>query len=137
AMNNKFTDYCRRIMNTIGHERQDRQTIIYTLLADLERIADEYKRICDFFHAERKPASKEVLAIFKEINKYARTYYELFYKYDPVKLKYMTDGGKDIVPRLESFVQSSNRHDAMLAHHLIYITIGLYDLSYTYIELNM
>ncbi len=137
AMNNKFTDYCRRVINTRGYNDQNRANIIYTLIADLERLADEYKRICDYFYKERKPITQGLIKTFGDINKYLRNYYELFYKYDQEKLEYEIDKGKKITETLEKAIQSNNKEDAMLAHHLAFITIGIYDLSYTYVELNM
>ncbi|MBW2971858.1 AbrB/MazE/SpoVT family DNA-binding domain-containing protein [Candidatus Woesearchaeota archaeon] len=135
SMNNKFTDYCRRILNKYGYKDEKRTPVVYTLVHDLERLGDEYKRICDHFYKEKQPVNKDLLKLFQKINKYIRTYYELFYKYDRAKLEYLLNEGKTIVKSLQTFLTSKSASDAILAHHLIYITIGVYDLTYTYVEM--
>jgi phosphate uptake regulator len=137
AMNNRFTDYCKRILNKSGYKEGKRTNVMYSLSCDLERVADEYKRICDFFFDRKKPASKELLVLFNKINKYLRVYYEMFYKYDPDKLRYVLGEGKNIVKKLEQFLGAGTKADAVLAHHLIFITIGIYDISYNYVEMHI
>ncbi|MBU2561941.1 MAG: AbrB/MazE/SpoVT family DNA-binding domain-containing protein [Nanoarchaeota archaeon] len=135
SMNNKFTDYCRRILNKKGYADSRKTNVVYTLVHDLERIGDEYKRICDHFSRERRPASKEILDLYHQLNLYLRTFYELFYKYNKEKLETILKEGQGIVEQLNRFLIGKNKDDAILAHHLIYITIGVYDLSYIYIEI--
>ena len=137
ALNNRFTDYCLRVLNKRGYKDEKRRCIIYSLVHDLERIGDEYKRICDYFYEEKKAISPELLKAFQKISKYLRAYYELYYKYDQDRFRYVLEEGKSIVNNMYSYLGSKNKAEARLAHHLIYITIAIYDLSYTYVEMNV
>ncbi len=135
--NNKLTDYCRRILNKKGYKEENKTNIAYILIHALERVADEYKRICDYFGKEEVTVRKDVLNEFQAVNRYIKAFYELFYKFDEEKLRYIVDEGKIIVRNLENAFNSENRGEVVLAHHLITITIGIYDLSYTIIELQI
>ena len=60
---------------------------MYEIVKQLERIADEYKYLCDELSDNGKTAlSKEILNLFEEINAFFDTFYRMFYKFDP-KLK--------------------------------------------------
>ena len=137
AMNNKFTDYCRRVLNRKGYEDSRKVTVIYTLVHDLERICDEYKHICDHFGKERTSVSPALMKLFHDLNRYIRTYYELFYKYDQDKLLFLLEKGRSIAIGIEKFLGKKSRSDSVLAHHLLSVAKGMYELNYTYVELNI
>jgi hypothetical protein len=82
--NDKYTGYCRRVINK-GHFNHKSITVMYCMIEELEKIADEYKYMCDFFTENPgliNEVGKEVKRLFGELKVFYKESYELFYKFD-------------------------------------------------------
>ncbi|MFT4303560.1 MAG: hypothetical protein ACMXYG_03275 [Candidatus Woesearchaeota archaeon] len=137
TINNKFTSFLLRLISKKGYKRQDRSLQAYDLIQNLERLADEYRYICeDYVNANnKKEISSEALSLLKEINNYFITFYELFYKYDSVK--------KDIINKQKNELSNKAKElfkrnkDIILCHHLISLVEKIRNTSGSYLAMNV
>lgn len=104
ANNNKYTGHCRRIINK-GLYNSKNVAIMYSTIEELEKIADEYKYLCDFFIGNPKiisNVSKECQDMFKNLNKFFDACYELFYKFDMKKCAELFEKRKELITNVRS-----------------------------------
>ncbi len=136
-MNNKFTDFCIRILNKKGYPEAEKTHFLYVTIRELEKVADTLRDICNIF-VERKETKirKEVFDVFNEATKYLRIYYELFYKFDSQKTTYLEDQKTDIVKKAEEMMGGS-REENILLMYLINIFKKAHELTGPYSCMNL
>ena len=126
---NKFTDFCRRILNKQGHPKFKRTAPLYHIIEMLEKIGDEYKEIHKFFVQNPFKPNKEMVQLYMQINKFVEDFYELFYKFDTDKLKRFNTS-KDKVDKLllDAFPKTKKEHLPVI-HRLSNVTSRTFDLN--------
>ena len=137
ATNKKLTDFCRRILTKTGYKDNKKTTIMYSLVHDIEKIADDYKHICDYFYENKKTVGSDVLKIYKAVNDYLGIFYELFYKFDMKKNERMFDEGKAIIKEAYELFRKKSAEEQILLHHLINLTTKIYELTLPFLQLNI
>ena len=136
TINNKFTSFLLRLLSKKGYKDPNRTLQAYDMVQNLERLADEYKYICDNLINTKKPIDKEVLTLLNEINHYYNLFYELYYKPDPEKRILVYQNRKNIKKKADDFLKKGK--NPLLSHHLvaliekIYNTVGSYFALSTY-----
>jgi phosphate uptake regulator len=88
---NKFTDFCRRILNRSGYSKLKRTPPFYYVLEELEKTGDEYKEIYKYLSSKKLPLNKHVLTVFAETNELLEIFYNMFYKFELQKIKTLHD----------------------------------------------
>ena len=83
---NKYADFCRRILNKKGYASFIKTQTVYFIVEELEKISDSYRDLCKASIEINKKISKDIEAVFKEVNAFFREFYELYYKFDLNKL---------------------------------------------------
>ncbi len=127
SLNNKFTDICIRILNKRGYKNQKRTMQMYEMVKNIERIADEFKYICNLFAGYDKKIEKEVIASFKEAVDYYLTFYSMFYKFDPkLKEKIFLDR-KKLIDKYLSQIEKSKGKTSIFLHNMINIVQKTYE----------
>ncbi|MDP2749866.1 MAG: AbrB/MazE/SpoVT family DNA-binding domain-containing protein [Nanoarchaeota archaeon] len=127
--NNKFTDFCKRLINKKGYHEIDKSALIYAILRDIEEVADQYKYICKHGYETKVNLSKETIALFEEVNSYFRTLYELFYKFDKNKASKIVFKKKDLMNKLqELFFKTKNNDEKLIIHHLMCLTEAVFNM---------
>jgi len=125
ANNNKYTGHCRRIINK-GLYNSKNIAIMYATVEELEKIADEYKYLCDFFIGNPKiilNVSKECQDTFKDINKFFDACYELFYKFDMKKCAELFQKRKELITNVKKtwLKKKLSATDIALIHYYLVI----------------
>lgn len=126
-LNNRFTDVCIRILNKKGYKVPKRTMQIYEVVKNIERIADEFKYICDLFFGYGKKIDKAVLESLKEAVDYYLDFYNMFYKFD-IKLKekiYLNR--KKLIEKFTVQLEKSKGINSRFLHNLINIIMKTYD----------
>jgi len=136
----KILAFCRRIINKSGYKQYKKATYMYCVLEELEKIADEYKYMCDFFLEDVKylrKIDKKIIELYMELNNFYAGVYSLYYKYDIKKVielfrkrKFLVDGS------LEMFKLKSER-GCRLAHYLLVITQKIANLLALKMEMEI
>ena len=79
-VNNRLTTICRRVLNKKGKTKNI--AFMYGTVEQLECIADEYRDLINYIIGKKPKIGKELMEMFKQINKMFEMYYECFYKFD-------------------------------------------------------
>lgn len=124
SLNNKFTDFCIRILNKKGYKIPERTIQMYEIIKNLERIADEFKYICDELKMNKK-IEKEFLICLKEAVEYFHLSIALFYKYDNELKEEIYLKRKKLIEKFSN--QLKNSKNPILFHYLINIIQKTYE----------
>ena len=127
ALNNKFTDVCIRILNKKGYKIPKRTMQIYEIVKNIERIADEFKYICDLFSGYSKKIDKDMLNNFVEAVDYYMVFYNMFYKFDQGLKKKIYLDRKNLLEGYYSALERSKGINSRFLHHMINIVQKTYD----------
>ena len=77
--NTKYCAYCERYLNKKGLKNH---AFTYVIIWALEKIADEYKYLCEYVVPNKVIASKATIEYCKEVNTFFRQLYMIYYKFD-------------------------------------------------------
>lgn len=126
-LNNKFTDICIRILNKRGYAPANRTMQMYEIVKNIERIADEFKYICDVFKGSSKKIDADALKLFKEVVEYYLAFYQLFYKFDVELKKKLYLERKKLIQRLARKMETSKGVNSLFLHHQMEIVQKTYE----------
>ena len=124
--NNQLTNFCERILNKKGLDEPVKTNFLYVIMWNLEKIADDYKYICEHLSAKKR-ISKETMELYDRVNKLLRNYYELFYKFDVEKLSVLSDDFKKLSKDIETSL--SKGEDSIVLSHLYHVALKTVDFS--------
>lgn len=129
--NNQLTNFCQRILNKRGEPIKS--TFLYVIVWNLEKIADDYKYLCQHL-MEHKKVGKETINYLDNTNKILRNYYELFYKFDLQKLNKISKEFKQLKKEISAMIAKSE--DALALSHLLHLLLKTADFSASIYALN-
>ncbi len=121
-INNKLTNFCERLLNQKEFPDYRKTKAVYVMITLLEQIADDCNGICTYleqFKNKEIKISKQTVSYFKEAIDFIKTFYELFYKFDRIKLwelmkdRYYLDYRKYI-----NLLTGQPKHEIALVHHI-------------------
>lgn len=116
--NNKLTTFCRRILNKKSYTKTLKLTYLYCLVEELEKIADEYRYICEYLMKKEPKSSKDILEIYQKTNNFFNEFYELFYKYDQAKIINLYNLKKEVITEIDLQFDKKNGSYHKILHHL-------------------
>ena len=86
-MNNKLCNLCERILSKKGYTDHMKTLFIFTLVRELDQIADNFRDLCRFLLKEGKiNISPDILKIYENVNALFNEVYELYYQFDIVRM---------------------------------------------------
>jgi phosphate uptake regulator len=132
SINNRFTMCCARILNKKGHAKYKRTLPAYDLVKQLERIADEYKYICDLLKNYNARVPKHILDFFAKINDYYYGFYQLFYKFRPELKKDIYENRIKLLQEGKEIIIKTKGKESMLIHYLMNVLSKTYDAAGAY-----
>ncbi|MBI2176127.1 AbrB/MazE/SpoVT family DNA-binding domain-containing protein [Candidatus Woesearchaeota archaeon] len=135
--NNRFTTVCRRHLNKLGTSTYGKIGPLYYIIEELEKVADQYKYICQHFSnlQDRKiKINDDVLGTFAVSNKMLRVFYELFYKFDTEKIVQLKALRDKVVENAHKLFEKRLSHaDYWLLHHSLVLANMMFCLVGPYI----
>jgi phosphate uptake regulator len=135
---NKYSDFCRRVLNIQGYESTKKTTTYYHICEELERIGDAYGDLMKFMIANKiKKVDAATLNLISEINQYLRLFYELFYQFDLKKLEEFGELSAKLRGELEKRFTSSSVNVIKLNHHLYKIFFMIFNMNGALITANI
>jgi len=121
STNNKLTNFCERMLNKKGYKDYKRVNIIYLIIVNLERIADEFRDLCDYIHKNQEmKISKDTLAVYKGCVELFDLFYQLFYNYDLEKMFKMKEKRIELETRAFGLI-TKKKDDTVTLHYMIAI----------------
>ncbi len=137
GLNNKFTDICTRILNKRGYKRANRTLQMHYVVKNLERIADEFKYLCDALASHKGPLSKKNQNMFQEAVDYYLAFYAMFYKFEPKLKRRIYEDRKQLLKNYTQALKQYKGTDSLFMHHLISIVSKTYDAAGAYFALML
>lgn len=125
--NNQLTNFCERLLN-FGIYDYPKTTFLYTIIWNLEKIADEFKYILQL---ENVKSSGEILSLFEDVNKLFRDYHSVFYNFNIRRFNDLYIRAKRIETKIVKV-----KGDFKLKFHLMNIVSKLLDFSSCFIGLK-
>ena len=139
--NNRFTTACRRYLNRRGHTSPSKTGAMYYIVEDLEKLADEYKYLCTYFYERRKESvtvSEKTLELLSNVNQLLRDFYELFYKFDMVKLTQIAKLRKKYIEAaLTALEEAETKYDRVTLHHILTVTQKIFNYLGPYLVMEL
>lgn len=135
--NNKYTGYCRRIINRGSYSKRD-SYLMYCVLEELENIADEIKYLCDYLiekPARLKSLGNACLEMYREINTLLNDTYALFWSFDLRKCTELFYRRKAFVKRHKQFNQKTCDH--AMVHYSVVITQKIANIAYFKFQMEL
>ncbi|MBI4150851.1 hypothetical protein HY492_01880, partial [Candidatus Woesearchaeota archaeon] len=126
---NKFTDFCRRIINRSGYAKLKRAPPFYYVLEELEKIGDEYKSIYQYVAAKKLKPGRAILVAFADTNKLFESFYEMFYKFELVRVKAMHDQKHQLDAETQKLIDRSKRSELEMLIRLRSIADRIYNMK--------
>ena len=128
--NNRFTNFCRRVVNKRGFSDFRKACFVYVIIEQLEKIADEYKYLVDYLVESgiKKKISDETIIVFDRVNKFLETFNELFYGFDNDKAEKFIKERTLLKAECLSLLSTKPGPDTPILHHMITITEMTYNL---------
>jgi len=78
--NNQLTNFCLRILTKKSKEKES--FLKYVVVWNLEKVADEYKYLCQELAHSAEEIDPKLIETFEEVNELVKAFYGLFYKFD-------------------------------------------------------
>jgi len=126
--NNQLTSFCLRLINKGLYKEPEKQLFITTIVWNLEKIADEYKAICVGLSKNSEEISKEILVLYKDVNRFLNSYYELMYRFSVEAVNALVNRKQEIIDALNS-IRPRNRFESQLLNNLWAVVSKTVDFS--------
>ena len=139
--NNRFTTICRRYLNKSGREITSKVGPLYYIIEELEKIADQYKYMCQHFYNlkdGKTKLKKNIVAIFGKTCDMIRDFYDAFYKFDPEKVRRLKNVRNQIVDDAHRMFQKNLSHaDYWLIYHTLAISTKVFGMTGSLLMLKL
>ncbi len=106
---NKFTNFCKRVLNKNGYHPSHKLPFLYSLVRDIEMIGDVYKYLVGDVQALN---AKEV-AFMKEVNAYVQAVYDLYYTFSEDRVTKMRRDKETLLKKGKELVKTGS----LVGHH--------------------
>lgn len=131
--NNRFTHVCRRYLNKAGSGFEGKNGPMYTIIEELERVADQYKYLCNtLYEIKGKSTSidKNAFKLFVLTNDMLRIFYELFYKFEVEKLVKLKEQRNFIFAEIDkAFRRKPTYQDSWVLHHTLALSNRIFGMT--------
>ena len=125
---NRYSDFCRRVLNK-DPLRFERSGPLYFILEQLERIGDLYRDVAGEAEKDKMGLGEDMLGVFREINKYLRDYYELFYKYSLEGMDKFLSKNKIIHDKLMLLEEKAKKEELKYIFYFMIILQSTFDMN--------
>ena len=134
--NNQLTNFCERMLND-GIYEHSKTTFLYTILWNLEKIADEYKYLCKILNENKIDLNKNTIKLLEETNRLLRDYYNLSYEFKIEKINDLEELRNDINLKYLECLKNNNNIELEVINHIIAIASKCSDFTTNIIGLNI
>ncbi|MBI4450969.1 phosphate uptake regulator PhoU [Candidatus Woesearchaeota archaeon] len=98
---NKFSCFCRRLLNKHGHPDNKRPAPLYAVIEQIEEIGDMYKKVCQYYRDTKLKMHPNISRVYEDVNSFVHKLLDMMYKIDVHKLRDLNDERKRLVEALE------------------------------------
>lgn len=110
----KFVSYCLRLLNKKGHPNFAEAFFLYHIIANMDNIVDIIKYAGRDLLRYNKKMSKDSVKILEDIRGSITSYYDFFYRYDPEKIKKLSENRDQVKFKVREVIKKKVPHDEIL-----------------------
>lgn len=107
---NRYSDFCRRIINK-RHGEAGKVGPLYCIVEQLEKIGDIYRDIAKKVSKDKMQLSSESLKLLDSANSYLRDFYEAFYDYSYKRTAAFIEGKKKKDEQVNDVLDKCKRNE--------------------------
>lgn len=138
---NKYTSFCTRIIQKKGYKDMRRSILMYMIVEEIEKTADEYKYLCDYFTDSKgkdiKNIRKEVLQLFSALNTFMDNVYNIYYNFSLQEANELFRFRKKFINDIHEKTTPFTGRDGRLGHYLVNITQQLTNILSFKMEMEL
>ncbi len=124
----KFTDFCKRILNKKGYKEHEKTVFLYTIVRDLEKIADFYESIIREILTSKQELDDKTEKLFSRTNQFIKQFHELVFKFNEEKQTRFIEEKQEIKIFYKKILETKNLKNNYLAFNLISIIKNISNL---------
>ncbi|MBI2581395.1 phosphate uptake regulator PhoU [Candidatus Woesearchaeota archaeon] len=126
---NRYADFCRRILNTVGHRVVKRVPPSYYIVEQLERIGDSYREICAYCGNSRIGIGTDVAAAFGKVNSFFRQFQKAYARFDVKGIAEFARTHYELVKDSENLLQQADRKELPVLVWLKIAELDIFDMN--------
>ncbi len=130
---NKYCDFCRRVLNK---ESITGAPMIYYIVEQLERMGDLYRDLCKHF-LEHPAKLKKHTALFQEAHALLQQFYTLYYRFTLERYETLGTSFKTLQKRIEDALSPADKQDVFFLMYLHQIAEAIFDINGAALVLNL
>lgn len=116
---NKFTNYCRRLINKQGITKIKDVPMVYYIVEEIENIGDEYKYMCKFLMAKDvKIDDSELIGLLEDVNKLVNDFFSLYFKFGPEKARKLAEDRDKIAEKINKAFKTKSADETRFLDYL-------------------
>lgn len=128
-INNKLTHLLRRALNKQGNQNYKNTILLYLVIGQLEKAADELRDLCLIADLN----SREVLKLLPDLKEFIDLFYKLFYNYNNQLASFFEVKGLEFNKKCKILIKKSS---SLEIHYLMNFVEIIYNLSGPIISLK-
>jgi phosphate uptake regulator len=117
----RLTTFCKRAINKDFPD--EKKVFMYFIVSEIERIADEYRDICDALKDKKIKLNSETLDFYKEVNDYLNLFYDIFYQRRMNLLMELFDKKSGLIETAYGLLEKQK--NGIVNHHLLSIVMHI------------
>ena len=123
--NNRYTGFCSRLINKDALKYGSNKNFMYTIVEELEKIADVYKYICCYLYENPetvKEIDKRTAALYSVTGELLVDFINLFKSYNIKRVPQIFQRRKEIISEANDIIKKKSGANARIAYYLMDIT---------------
>lgn len=129
-VNNRHPNFCQRLLRKEGYKDYKKTMLVYTMVWNLEQIADYYNNIFKYIlNVKKIKFSPEVLKIYDGVNSLFEKYYETFYSFDSNKVSKLKENCLEEINKITNLIEKKKDGDIILLLNLNLIAERIYHMT--------
>ena len=126
---NKYADFCRRILNTIGHRVVKRVAPSYYIVEQLERIGDSYRDICRYGSEHKITPGRDLIALYGRVNEFFKAFQKCYGSFDLERIAEFAQTHYKLSGELNDMIQRVGKDELPILVLLKIAEIDTFDMN--------
>jgi phosphate uptake regulator len=127
--NNKLSNLCQRILNKRGYKNHIKTNYLYSIVDQIEQIADHCGDMCDYLIKNRIKIDKKIITFYDQITNLLEYTYETFYNFNQDKMIYLKRTINEKQQELLNLFGIMQGKQLIVVHYLLQILERINHLS--------
>ncbi|MBW3002774.1 AbrB/MazE/SpoVT family DNA-binding domain-containing protein [Candidatus Woesearchaeota archaeon] len=127
----KFTDFCGRVLRK---QTQEKHIIMYHIMEELERMGDEYKKMCGFIVNNKIKINNDTKKLYKDTTRLLEMLQDLFYKFDLGKMAKFYEDVAAVEKAVKKQISKTGKQECQIMDYIMNILNILFHLDIPVLE---